>query len=118
MRLPKTGEKGHMAPEPSVTRWHSQNPPTEPELEALLLAEGLHPYRWANDPGDRYAPHSHAYHKVLYVVTGSITFLLHSGATIRLEAGDRLDLPAGTIHSAIVGPEGVVCLEGHRPPST
>ena len=31
--------------------------------------------------------------------------------------GYRLDLPAGVEHDAVVGPEGVVCLEAHRPAS-
>jgi hypothetical protein len=30
-----------------------------------------------------------------------------------LGAGDRLELPARTLHAAIVGPEGVDCLEAH-----
>ncbi len=97
-----------------VERWNEPRPPTEAELTAALLAEGLQPYRWANEPGDRYAPHSHPYLKVLYVVHGSITFELHPGESITLWPGDRLELPPGTVHSATVGPEGVVCLEGHR----
>jgi hypothetical protein len=35
--------------------------------------------------------------EVLYVVRGSITF----------------GLPAGVAHDAVVGPDGVACLEGH-----
>ena len=38
-----------------------------------------------------------------------------SGASHELRAGDRLDLPAGTIHAADVGPAWVRCLEGHVP---
>ncbi len=101
-----------------VTRWQKTSPPSEGELLATLAAEGLTAYRWSNNPGDRYAPHTHPYHKVLYVVSGSITFELHPGGSITLYPGDRLDLPAGTVHSAIVGVEGVVCLEGHRLTST
>ena len=32
-----------------------------------------------------------------------------------LGVGDRLDLPAGTRHDALVGPTGVTCLEAHMP---
>ena len=32
-----------------------------------------------------------------------------------LDAGDRLELPAGTSHAALVGPAGVTCLEAHLP---
>jgi quercetin dioxygenase-like cupin family protein len=81
----------------------------------MLAAEGLSPYRWSNAPGDVYAAHSHTYHKVIYIVQGSITFgLPDSGGTVHLQAGDRLDLPAGVRHDAIVGPRGVACLEAHR----
>jgi len=33
---------------------------------------------------------------------------------LALKAGDRLDLPANIVHDAIVGPQGVVCLEAHK----
>jgi hypothetical protein len=32
-----------------------------------------------------------------------------------LEVGDRLELPAGTRHDALVGSGGVSCLEAHAP---
>jgi quercetin dioxygenase-like cupin family protein len=104
-----------MTPPGTVTRWEESEPPSEAELLALLAAEGLTAYRWSNAPGERYAPRTHPYHKVLYVVTGSITFELHPGGSVTLRPGDRLDLPPGVPHSAVVGTEGVVCLEGHRP---
>ena len=72
-------------------------------------------YSWSNGPGDRYAPHSHAYEKVLYCVEGSITFVLENeGRKVHLDAGDRMVLPAGTVHSAIVGRSGCTCIEGRR----
>jgi hypothetical protein len=52
---------------------------------------------------------------VIYVVHGAITFGLPAdGRRLVLSAGDRLDLPAGIVHDAIVGPQGVLCLEAHR----
>jgi len=33
---------------------------------------------------------------------------------VTMKTGDRIDLPAGIVHNATVGPEGVVCLEGHK----
>ena len=41
-----------------------------------LRAEASGCYAWSNGPGDRYAPHTHSYEKVLYCVDGSITFLV------------------------------------------
>ena len=80
-----------------------------------LSAEATGCYSWSNGPGDRYAPHSHGYEKVLYCVEGSIRFeLLNGGRTLDLEAGDRMVLPAGTVHSAVVGIHGCTCIEGRR----
>lgn len=86
------------------------------DLEARLRAEGLDPGVWGNGPGDRYSPHEHGYDKVLVCARGSIRFgLPDSGGVVDLAVGDRLDLPAGTRHDAVVGPDGVACLEAHLP---
>jgi quercetin dioxygenase-like cupin family protein len=80
-----------------------------------MVDEGLSPYSWSNGPHDVYAAHSHGYSKVIYVVKGSITFGLPDlGKQLALKAGDRLDLPAGIVHDARVGADGVVCLEAHK----
>lgn len=79
-----------------------------------LASEGLSAGGWSNGPGDRYGAHEHAYDKVLVVEQGSITFGLPGlGESYHLSEGDRLDLPAGTAHNAVVGPKGVTCLEAH-----
>ncbi len=98
-----------------VTPWPNDEAPSEQKLRHLLAEEKLAPYRWSNGANDIYSAHMHPYDKVIYVVSGSITFgLPHSGKQLTLHAGDRLDLPRGTVHSAVVGPDGVVCLEAHR----
>ena len=84
------------------------------DVAARLRAEGLSPSPWSNGPGDRYGAHEHGYDKVIAVESGSISFELPStGAAIALAAGDRLELPAGTRHAAVVGPAGVACWEAH-----
>jgi quercetin dioxygenase-like cupin family protein len=86
------------------------------DLAARLRAEGLDPSRWSNGPADRYPTHEHDYDKVIVAESGSITFgLPGEGRSMALGAGDRLELPAGTLHAAVVGPEGVDCLEAHVP---
>jgi hypothetical protein len=98
-----------------LTRWECPDRPTERELRAILSAEGLAPYAWGNPAGDVYAEHRHPFVKVLYCVSGSIRFdLPEEGRALELGPGDRLDLPAQTLHGAVVGPDGVVCLEAHR----
>ena len=91
----------------------------EDALRDRLDAEGLAPTAWGNGPLDRYAAHEHGYDKVIVVAAGSIRFgLPASGGGQDLAIGDRLDLPAGTVHDAVVGPDGVSCLEAHMVPGT
>ena len=100
---------------PQVTPWAGSAPPTQSSLWRLMIDEGLSPYSWSNGPHDTYSAHSHSYDKVIYVLQGSITFGLPELAQmLALKAGDRLDLPANIVHDAIVGPQGVACLEAHK----
>lgn len=100
---------------PLLTPWNDTVPPTQATLWQLMLDEGLNPYSWSNGPFDVYSAHSHSYNKVIYVVRGSITFgLPQLNQQLALKTGDRLDLPAGILHDAHVGAEGVVCLEAHK----
>lgn len=86
-------------------------------LRARLLDEGLDPGAWSNGPHDRYRAHDHGYDKVIVVVAGSIRFGLPGtpDGGLDLVVGDRLELPASTAHDAVVGPDGVTCLEAHLP---
>jgi uncharacterized protein YjlB len=100
---------------PLVTPWTDSVHPTQSMLWRLMSEEGLSPYAWSNGPHDVYSAHTHSYNKVIYVVQGSITFgLPELGKQLTLKAGDRIDLPAGTAHDAVVGAQGVVCLEAHK----
>ena len=88
----------------------------EQQLRARLAGEGLSVQAWGNGPHDTYGQHRHGYDKVLVAAAGSITFHLPElGQDVVLDEGDRLELPAGTLHGASVGPAGVTCLEAHLP---
>jgi quercetin dioxygenase-like cupin family protein len=98
-----------------VKRWPEDKTPDEAEIRKILADEDLHFYQWSNRPGDVYAAHDHSYHKVIYVLEGSITFgLPDKGEKVVLNSGDRLELPSGTSHDAVVSDLGVICLEAHR----
>ena len=98
-----------------IIRWSGGTSPDEETIRKILAEEDLHGYRWSNGPGDVYSAHSHSYNKVIQVVSGSITFGLPAGdEKVTLNLGDRLNLPAGVSHNAVVGPEGVACIEAHR----
>ena len=89
------------------------------DAASRLRDEGFDPGSWSNGPGDRYAAHEHGYDKVIVVERGSIRFgLPATGETLDLALGDRLEMPAGTAHDAIVGGHGVTCLEAHLPSGT
>lgn len=84
------------------------------DAEGAFIAEGCSaPTSWSNGPLETYGRHAHTYHKVLFCLTGSITFHTDSG-DVELGAGDRLDLEPGTAHSATVGPRGCRCVEASR----
>jgi quercetin dioxygenase-like cupin family protein len=101
--------------QPKVKRWEDPQAPEQKVILARFRAEGLTPYSWSNAPNEVYTAHKHDYHKVIYVASGSITWILPElGQEIETHPGDRLDLPAGSIHAARVGPQGVTCLEAHR----
>lgn len=101
-----------------IIRWQEAAQPREEELRRRMRQEGLSPYSWSNGPGDTYAVHSHSYEKVLYCARGSIRFVLpdypEATRNIDLSPGDCMILPAATRHSALIGPQGVTCLEATR----
>jgi quercetin dioxygenase-like cupin family protein len=99
----------------SIQRWGKAELPDERALREQFRRQDLSPYAWSNAPGYTYAANTHPYDKVIYVVRGSITRVLpQTNQEIETRAGDRLDLPRGTVHAARVGPEGVTCLEAHK----
>ena len=61
---------------PKVIRWEEDESPTERAIEQILHDEGLSYYPWSNAPNDLYVPHLHTYHKIIYILRGSITFIL------------------------------------------
>lgn len=96
----------------TLTHWQSPAPLSRGALESAFRELGLSPSWWSNGPDYVYAAHEHPYHKVLYCASGGVQFRLEPhGAVLYLSPGDRLDIPPGTRHSAIVGPEGVTCVE-------
>jgi len=79
--------------------------PADPEM--ALRDDGLDPSPWSAGPRTRFADHSHARAKRLFVVRGSISF---NGEWLQAPAAIRI--PAGLEHSALVGDSGVDCVEG------
>jgi AraC-like protein len=84
------------------------------DANAAFAAEGCtSPRTWGNGAGDTYGRHDHAYHKVVFCLSGSIVFHTDDG-DLELTEGDRLDLEPRTAHAATVGPDGCECVEAAR----
>lgn len=95
-----------------LTRWSSGQNPTLSSITRLMQGEGLRPYVWENTPNFRYPIRSHGFGKVMYVVEGALEVSFpDSRQTVRLRAGDRIDIPAGVHHALIVSNSGAKCVE-------
>lgn len=82
-------------------------------LRAALEDEGFAVFAWTDAPGTRYEPHQHDEDESLWLLEGEMSFEV-AGARYDLAAGDRLMLPARTVHSALAGPRGAAYLVGQR----
>lgn len=77
------------------------------DYEAVLRAEGfLHVYSWEDPAGTAYEAHAHKGPVSMYITKGSLMFSLPGTNTLMLRKGDRLDVPVGVEHTAVVGPQG------------
>lgn len=95
-----------------VIRWTGGQHPTLSAITRQMQKEGLRPYVWDNTPNYRYAVRTHGYHKIMYVVEGNIEVTLpDSNQRVRLRSGDRVEIPAGVRHGAIIGSSGAKCVE-------
>jgi mannose-6-phosphate isomerase-like protein (cupin superfamily) len=84
------------------------------ELEKKLRAEGFaHFFTWQDGPDAFYPEHTHAARTAHVILDGEMTLTLE-GRTRTLKPGERLDVPANTVHSARMGPQGCRYLVGEE----
>lgn len=93
-----------------IESWTKHVPITEAAVKEAVREAGLIAMRWEGEPRQTYAPHHHLLAKTLWCASGHITFQV-DGREVTLGAGDKMILPAGTVHSAVAGPQGVACFE-------
>jgi quercetin dioxygenase-like cupin family protein len=84
-------------------------------LGRQLRAEGFRSvYTWQDAGGATYGDHTHPVDTAHIVLEGEMT-LTCAGVTTTYRAGERPpDIPAGTVHSARMGPAGCRYLIGER----
>jgi quercetin dioxygenase-like cupin family protein len=86
----------------------------EQALAKGLREEGFgHTYVWEDAPNTNYPDHTHAEETAHIVLSGEMTLTM-SGKAQTYRAGERCDVPAGTVHSARTGPQGCRYLIGER----
>lgn len=86
----------------------------EKELAQQLKREGLsHTYVWEDQPGAFYPDHTHTTETAHIILSGEMIVTM-DGRTETYRAGGRCDVPAGTVHSAKMGPKGCRYLIGER----
>lgn len=101
---------------PKVRRWDEDRDgePTEERLRRMLEERGFRVTRHVYAPGTRFDEHTHHVDKIDAVVSGRFR-MTAPGAEAVLEAGDWLEVPRDTDHTAeVVGDEPVVSLDATR----
>jgi len=84
---------------------------TEAALRNKLEAMGYRVSRYSYPPGTYFPPHSHEVDKIDAVLAGRFRMEMN-GHNVILEAGDRLAVPRGEVHSAeVIGNTTVVSLD-------
>ena len=95
-------------------RWDpaKDGPLSEPALQQKMERLGYEVTRYVYAPGTCFPEHTHAVQKMDAVLSGRFRMTME-GRDVVLEAGDLLQIPAGTAHAAeVVGPDPVVSLDG------
>jgi uncharacterized cupin superfamily protein len=87
---------------------------TQKEWEKRLHEEGFsRTYVWQDGPGAFYADHTHPNTTAHVILDGEMT-LTSEGQSRTFRLGDRCDVPARTVHSARMGPQGCRYLIGEK----
>lgn len=87
---------------------------SESAMQRKLEGKGYTVTRYVYPPGTYFPDHTHEVDKIDGVLSGQFMMRME-GETVILEAGDTLEVPHGTMHSAeVVGHEPVISLDAVR----
>jgi uncharacterized protein YjlB len=79
-----------------------------------LRAEGYtRSYVWQDAPHAHYTDHTHAQDSAHVILQGQMTLVM-AGQARTYGVGERVDVPAGAVHSATMGAQGCRYLIGER----
>ena len=94
----------------ALVPWPGSTPPTDAALRAELSGAGCNVFSWSDTAGATYTPHSHHHDETIVLVAGEMTFTIAGRDYTLARPGDRLLLPADTVHAARSGDEGATYL--------
>lgn len=84
------------------------------ELELKLHKEGFtHTYVWQDEAEVLHATHTHRSETAHIILDGEMTLTMNGKSQIYYP-GDRCDVPANMVHSALIGPHGCKYLIGEK----
>jgi quercetin dioxygenase-like cupin family protein len=91
-----------------------KTPLSEKELREQLESEGFaHTFVWQDEPAAFYPDHTHAGVTAHIILDGEMTLSM-DGQSHMYRVGERCDVPAGSVHSAQMGPRGCRYLVGEK----
>jgi len=101
-----------------VEHWDAAwGPLSEAAMRKRLEAEGYRVSRYVYPPGTYFPEHTHSVAKKDTVLRGRLR-IGAEGHEFVLSAGDMIEIPAGTRHTAeVVGEDAVVSLDATRSPT-
>lgn len=116
------GDTGKILPFPArpkpilrVIFWDQPGRPLEEELRRRLTEDSYQAVKWTSEPATGYPPHIHIYPELVWVVSGSLTVILPlENRLLELAPGDRIEIPRGTTHGTMAGPDGATYLLATR----
>lgn len=84
------------------------------EFESGLYKEGFrHTHVWRDAPETFYPDHTHETLTAHIILDGQMTLTMN-GKAETYYVGERCDVPAGVVHSALIGPHGCRYLIGEK----
>ncbi len=79
-----------------------------------LKSEGFsNVYEWTDKPGATYPAHAHKGRVSFFVTDGSIV-MRFDDREVLVKAGERMDVPVGATHTAVVSPKGCTFVVGEE----
>jgi quercetin dioxygenase-like cupin family protein len=97
-----------------AVRWTKSKKPTLEELQKSLSEQGMEAELYSDPGGTKYGRHKHPFDDFIVIVSGKMKIITDSGEWI-LKPGDRLDIPANTIHAAeMLGKDGASYLSAAK----